>query len=96
MKARIRKAADLLAEMTGAGIGKRLFAPDSVAGSWRAAVGDDIFEHSKIYDIANGNIIVLTSHPGWRQQILLKKKQILERMNADFPALKARNIVFKE
>ena len=96
MKARIKKASDLLAEISGAGIGNRLLSPASIASSWRAAVGDDIFEHSRIFDIANGNIVVLASHPGWKQQILLKKKQILERMNADFPELKVRNIVFKE
>ena len=96
MKARIKKAGDLLAEFPCIAGGKRVLSPASVADSWRAAAGDDIFEHSKVFDIANGSIVVLTSHPGWRQQILLKKRQILERMNADFPEIKARNIVFKD
>ena len=96
MKARIKRAGDLLAEIPGIGGGRRLLSPASVASSWRAAAGDDIFEHSKVLDIANGSIVVLTSHPGWRQQILLRKRQILERMNADFPEIRARNIVFRD
>ena len=96
VKARIKKAADLLAEISSISGGKRLLSPATVASSLRAAVGDDIFEHSRVFDIANGSIIVLTSHPGWRQQILLKKEQILARVNADFPELNVRNIVFKE
>lgn len=96
MKARIRKASDLISEISGGGIGKRLSRPASVASSWRAAAGDAIFEHSKIFDIANGKIVVLVSHPGWRQQILLKKKRIIKMMSADFPELKIRDIAFKE
>lgn len=88
-----RAAREVLAEFLDDVIGGKASKAASVSAIWRDAAGEEISAHSKIIDISNGNLIVAADHPGWRQAILLKKKQIIKKISATFP--EAKGIVFR-
>ncbi|ULQ58616.1 DUF721 domain-containing protein [Brucepastera parasyntrophica] len=56
------------------------------------AMGSKIDSHSRVLDVNKGSIIVEVDHPGWSQQILLRKKHILGMLSKQFPDLGIRNI----
>ncbi len=60
---------------------------------WNAIIGDkNLAEKCELIDIDKNTIILKTSHSGWAQQLLMKKKAILFNMNKFYPELKISNI----
>ena len=55
--------------------------------SWIEIVGSDIATHSKIFDIRGKVLVIETDHPTWSSLVLMRKKQILARLKAQFPEL---------
>lgn len=62
--------------------------------SWERIAGEKIGQNTKINDIVDGNLIIEIDHPGWKQLILLKEKNIIRQINKDFPELKVGKIKF--
>ena len=62
---------------------------------WIEIVGPDIAPHAKIYEIRNTTLIIETDHPAWSNIILMKKKQILARVHAQFPELGIKGLSVK-
>lgn len=63
--------------------------------SWIEIVGPDIAPHTKIFDIRGKSLIVETDHPTWSSLLLMKKKQIIARLRAQFPELGITHIVVR-
>ena len=68
---------------------------NSIIRGWKETLGDKIASHSKIIDINKGNLIVEVDHPGWSQQILFRKKQIITVLSTNFPDLDIKNIILR-
>ena len=63
--------------------------------SWNEVVGDNIAPHSKVIDVDRGAVIVEVDHPGWAQQLQLRKKQIILQLSRSFPALQIKNLIIR-
>ena len=63
--------------------------------SWMEIVGRDIAVHAKILDIKGRSLIIATDHPTWSSLLLMKKKQIIARVQAQFPELGITHIVVR-
>lgn len=90
-----KKASEFLKILVDNMVNEKILKADSLLKTWKNIVGDKISSHSKLVDISSGNLIVETDHPGWSQQILFKKKKIIEAVNNLFPEAKVRNIFIK-
>lgn len=64
----------------------------SVFGSWSHIVGESLAEHSRIYEIAGGCLLIEVDHPGWMQLLLMKKNKILRSVKRKHPTLAIRNL----
>ena len=62
---------------------------------WEHIVGEKIAAHSKIIDIENNILIIEVDHPGWSQQVKLKKRQILSAVAKAYPELQLQNILIR-
>lgn len=63
--------------------------------TWNEVVGTNIAAHSQVIDVDRGAVIVEVDHPGWAQQIQLKKRTILDRLKKGFPDLEIKNLVIR-
>ncbi len=90
----ISKASDIIAKIFDTTIEKNISSALSISSIWNEVMEEKISAHSKIIDIKNGNLLVAVDHPGWSFQILLKKKEIIRRINAEFPEKKLKGISF--
>lgn len=63
--------------------------------SWKEIVGEKVSAHAKVIDVDRGNVIVEVDHPGWSQQILFRKKQILYSLSRNYPDLCIQNIIIR-
>lgn len=68
---------------------------NSFIRSWKEIVGEKIGAHSKILDVDRGMIIVEVDHPGWSQQLLFRKKQILDGLSRNYPDLCIKNMMIR-
>lgn len=68
---------------------------NSFIKTWNEIVGEKIASHSAVIDVDRGNVIIEVDHPGWSQQILFKKKQILYGLAQNYPDLKIKNLVMR-
>lgn len=59
---------------------------------WEEICNTDIASHSRITEISNGNLIVEVDHPGWLQILKTKERQILKRIQTEFPELEISRI----
>jgi len=64
----------------------------SVFGNWLNIVGESLAEHSRIYEIRNGDLYVEVDHPGWMQLLLMKKRRIIAVVRRKYPSLKIREL----
>lgn len=90
-----KKASDFLKVILNGLIDEKISKADSVLRLWKKAVGEKIASHSRIIDISNGNLLVETDHPGWSQQILFRKKRILEDLNRSIPEFDIKNLLVR-
>jgi len=48
---------------------------------WGQAVGPHISKHTELISVKNGTLIIAVDHPVWKNELFLRKKQILEKLN---------------
>lgn len=83
-KSRPEPLAKLLEEVLATtGLGERL-RERRVIAAWPEIVGDEIAEHVRAVDIADGELLVSAAHGAWRQEITLLAPQIIDRFNTLF------------
>ena len=72
---------DALRDLTrDLGLSKRLREYDAV-GAWAVVVGRHIAGVSEATGIRNGVLVVRVSKAPWRQELLLRKKELIEKVN---------------
>ena len=59
----------------------------SIHHEWIEIVGHDLASHAKLKDIRGKVLIIETDHPTWSSMVMMKRKQILARVKAQFPEL---------
>ena len=91
----MKKAAEILARMLDEKNRKLAHTYSSIFGAWEQIVGQSLAEHSRIYEIANGNLFIEVDHPGWMQLLFMKKPQILKAVKRKVPAIGVKDIRVK-
>lgn len=59
----------------------------SIHHDWMEIIGPDIAAHSKIFDLRGKVLIIETDHPTWTSMVMMRRKQILGRIKAQYPEL---------
>ena len=95
MNDKFKKASDVVNALFSGFNSQGMETANSIIRGWKETVGDKIASHSKIIDVNKGNLIIEVDHPGWSQQILFKKKQIITVLSTNFPDLNIRNIIIR-
>jgi hypothetical protein len=67
----------------------------SLFSSWRKIAGDDIADHSRIFNLHKGALVVEVDHPGWAQMLRMRQTGILQRLSSAYPDLGIRMIHIK-
>ncbi len=91
----MKKAAEILARVLDEKNRKLARTYSSIFGTWSEIAGESLAEHSRIYEIANGNLFVEVDHPGWMQLLLMKKPRILRAVKHRYPAMAIKDIKVK-
>lgn len=92
MESKIKKLSDLIVSYSDK---LQLFEQHKaldIYHSWEYIVGEKIAPHSRLVDINKNTAIIETDHTGWCQQILLKKKQIIQNFQKKYEELGVQNI----
>ncbi|MDX9800117.1 MAG: DUF721 domain-containing protein [Spirochaetia bacterium] len=58
---------------------------ETIFTAWEKIAGADIASHSRIKDYKKNILTIEADHPGWIQLINLKKNQIIQKINENFP-----------
>lgn len=54
---------------------------------WMEIIGPDIATHTKIMDLRGNVLVIQADHPTWASMVMMRRKQILSRLKAQFPEL---------
>ena len=73
------------------GISQRIKEYD-VVHVWAEVVGPHIASVADVKSIRNGVLVVVVSSPAWRQELLLRKKEIIASINAKLQRTTVRDI----
>ncbi len=65
-------------------LGRRLQESQAL-GEWAEAVGPTIAKHATGISFRDGVLKVEVDHPAWRNELVLRAPQILEKLNARIP-----------
>lgn len=95
MSERYRKASEVVTALFSGLEKDSIDRSNNLVRGWKETVGAKIAAHSKIIDLAKGNLIVEVDHSGWSQQILLDKRRIVQSLSRSFTDLEIRNIVIR-
>jgi hypothetical protein len=95
MSDNFRKAGDVLNSLFSGFNTDGLNQANSFLRSWREIAGEKIAAHSRVMDVDRGNVVVEVDHPGWSQQILFRKKQIVYALSRGYPELGIKNLVLR-
>lgn len=60
--------------------------------SWKQLAGINIAAHTRPRDIRGSVLIVEADHPGWVQLLHMQKRNILRKINHDYPQLEVKEI----
>lgn len=90
----MKKAGDLLNSFFNEVQVKEGKAYNDFHSKWKDIAGEKISNNSTIKDVDSGYLIVEIDHPGWKQLISLKEKQIIWKINKQFPELSVKKIKF--
>ena len=74
---------------------KRYLRAAELADEWEAIVGSDIAEHVQPESFDRGILTLKTDSSVWRQQVILIKQQILDRIASEFCQYKVRDVCVK-
>jgi len=55
--------------------------------NWMEIVGPDLAPHMKIMDVRGHSLVLVADHPAWTNLVLLRKRQIIARVQAQYPQL---------
>ena len=82
------RASDLLKEVLArAGVDPQ--APQAVVYRvWDEILGADLAGRARLRDIDRGRLLVEVDHPAWLQLVQMRQRQILQRVQDRFPALR--------
>ena len=61
---------------------------------WEEVVGDTIAKNTTPEKVEHGILIVRTTTPSWRQELLFKKSQIIDKINASLGKQTIKDIRF--
>ena len=73
------------------GITKRIREYD-VVDVWAEVVGPHIASVAEVRSIRNGVLVVTVTHPAWRQELLLRKKELIAGINTRLQQTVVRDI----
>ncbi|MFQ6609214.1 MAG: DUF721 domain-containing protein [Fidelibacterota bacterium] len=61
---------------------------------WMETVGDIVSENTKIVKIIGNKLTVKTSGPAWRNELMMRKPEILEKLNEIQKKITIKEITF--
>jgi len=61
---------------------------------WIETVGDIVSENTKIVKIFGSKLIVKTSGPAWRNELMMRKPEIIKKMNEIQKKITIKEITF--
>lgn len=64
----------------------------SVYTAWDRIAGEPLSHHTRVADIMGRQLVVEVEHPGWHQMLLFQKREILRKVQKEYPSLKLRGI----
>lgn len=59
---------------------------------WEDIVGKPMAEHTKPFDLKDGNLYVKVDHATWAQNLSIYRRRILEELQKKYPSLGIKNI----
>lgn len=65
----------------------------SVITEWERLAGKEMAAHVRVSDLSGGILRLEADHPGWIQIVNLQKKELLEKINREFPEEKTAKII---
>lgn len=65
----------------------------TVITEWERLAGKEMAAHVRVTDLSGGILRLEADHPGWSQIVNLQKKELLERINREFPDEKTVKIM---
>ncbi len=95
MSNEVKKVSDLISSLFNNLSTPEMQQANSFVKSWKEIVGEKIAAHSTVIDVDRGTVIIEVDHPGWSQQILFKKKQIVWGLSRSYPELKITNVIMR-
>lgn len=95
MSNNFRKAGEVLNSLFSGFDTDGLHQANSFLRSWKEIAGEKISAHSRVMDVDRGNVVVEVDHPGWSQQLLFRKKQIVNALARGYPELGIKNLVIR-
>lgn len=68
-------------------------AENSIFDSWEKIIGDEkLSRNSELSDISRNTAIIVVSHSGWSQHVLIRKRTILSNFRKFYPELDVQDI----
>ena len=62
--------------------------------SWPRIVGEAVAQVTEALRVRDGRLFVVVHDPLWRQELVFQKNILLQRLRAEFPKSKVRDIFF--
>jgi len=62
---------------------------------WDMIVGEAIAKHAKAIKVAYGKLYVAVDSPAWRNELLFKKQELLDRVNSHLIKAKIKEIILR-
>ncbi|MCK9190588.1 MAG: DUF721 domain-containing protein [Sphaerochaetaceae bacterium] len=64
----------------------------SITLNWAKIVQGEYYKHLKVKEIKYNNVIVVADHPAWAQKATMRKKELLRKIQKEFPSLGVQSI----
>lgn len=95
MSAEFHTASDIVNKFFSGISSEKMNEANGFIRTWNDVAGTNIAAHSKVIDVDRGAVIIEVDHPGWAQQIQLKKRTIIDRLSKGFPDLEIKNLIIR-
>jgi predicted nucleic acid-binding Zn ribbon protein len=67
----------------------------SVPGYWEEVVGEAFARHAKVERVDNGRLFVSVESAAWRTELMLRREEILQRLNERLGAEIVKEIIVR-
>jgi predicted nucleic acid-binding Zn ribbon protein len=67
----------------------------SVPGYWEEVVGESFARHARVEKVENGRLFVSVESAAWRTEIMLRREEILGRLNERMGAAIVKEIIVR-